>query len=334
MSETATVAEGAPLSVEQAMGLLGPVAEAQAEQEGGSAEAVEEIPSEADPTADDVTDPETPAIEGEEEAEPESDPETPAIAAPKSWDAEERARFATLPKDVQSLIVNRETERDRAVSKAQQEASDQAKRTTQELAAIGEFKSKIAATLEQADQQFADVWSQVDWEALAAEDPQAYSINKERHAKAITAREQLRAAKASTEAAEFQSYIAAEKTKLPTVAPDLADPVKGAERLGKVGDFLLGIGYAASDLQRVSANDLAVAYDAYRWRQAQAGLIAKPKPTLTAATPAKPALKPTASTQAASPQQRNVDQMRNRLSQTRDVDDAVAYLQASRATRK
>lgn len=332
MSETAQVAEGAPLSIEQAMGLLGPVAET--EQEAAPAEAVEDTPSEVVPTTEEADDPETPAIEGEQDQELESDPETPAIAAPKSWDAEERARFATLPKDVQSLIVNRETERDRAVSKAQQEASDQAKRTTQELAAIGEFKSKIAATLDQADQQFADVWDQVDWEALAAEDPQAYAINKERHAKAITAREQLRAAKASTEAAEFQSYIAAEKTKLSTVAPDLADPVKGGALLGKVGEFLLGLGYAANDLQRVSANDLAVAYDAYRWRQAQAGLTAQPRPTLAAATPAKPALKPTASTQAASPQQRNVEQIRNRLAQTRDVDDAVAYLQASRQTRK
>src|SRR6185437_431210 len=76
---------------------------------GEAPEAAEEPPepqSEAEPTAEDLLDPEAAIEEQPEAAEPESDPEHPAIAAPQSWDAAERATFATLPRPAQEIILN------------------------------------------------------------------------------------------------------------------------------------------------------------------------------------------------------------------------------------
>jgi hypothetical protein len=46
------------------------------------------------------------------------------IDPPRSWPREQSARFLSLPYDIQRQIIVRETERDKAVRKAQNEAAD------------------------------------------------------------------------------------------------------------------------------------------------------------------------------------------------------------------
>jgi hypothetical protein len=43
------------------------------------------------------------------------------IPAPRSWPAEEKARFLTLPFDIQSIILKRETDRDKQIRHMQNE---------------------------------------------------------------------------------------------------------------------------------------------------------------------------------------------------------------------
>jgi hypothetical protein len=79
----------------------------------------------------------------------------------------------------------------------------------------------------------------------------------------------------------------------------------------------------------MSAKEAAIAYDAMRWREAQAMAKATSKP----AAPRKEAritaasVRPTASQPPRTPQSKADDAMR-RLTKTGRIDDAVAYLNA------
>jgi hypothetical protein len=322
MSTEAQAAAEGPLSVEQAVGLL--------EAAPDPVEPLEETPaqeSEAEPTAEEAPDPEE-AIEGEEEAEPESDPETPAIAAPTSWDATERALFATLPPEAQQVIAGREAERDKAVSKAQTEATQAKQAATQEVQQIAQLKGHLEQILPKAQQVFQDKWANVDWVAWAQQDPQAAFIGREQFAAEQAEMGRLQAASQHAQRVAQQAFIAEEGEKLKTLAPELADPVKGPERRQAVAQYLIKAGADPQGLETLPAAAVAVAYKAYLYDQLQAGA----KPTPKTPQPARPAVKPTAAAPARTPQ-RQAEQITNRFRQTGSVEDAVAMLDA-RSVRK
>lgn len=347
-----------PLSVQQAVAALrepaaapeaAPTPEPTAAEEAPAGEPAAEPEAEpapdpepeAEPTAEEPLDPEAVIEEEEPAAEPESDPETPVIAAPQSWDAAERATFATLPPAAQEIILKRETERDRAVSKAQQEAS-QAKRTAEaDLAGLAQYKETFDQIATRANEVFADKWSNIDWVAFAKADFQAYTIARAEYEadagelqSVQTAQAEAAKVKQQAEQVEFQNYVLAEAAKLPEVAPELADPKAGAARRGQVREFLLSRNIPGAALDRISAEELAIAYDAMQFRALKAsGKLAAARPAVPAPRPA--AVQARAAAPSAAPptrptQQRNVETAKNRFAQTGSTDDAVALLRASR----
>jgi hypothetical protein len=349
---------GGALTVEQAMEALHAPAEPEApapeepEQPDvvePEAEAPVEPESEGEPTPEEDPGPEEPATEDDPQgAEPESDPETPAIAAPQSWDAAERAEFAKLSRQAQEIILKRESERDRAVSKAQQEASTVRKQAEADLAQLAQTKAVFDQIATRANKVFADKWANVDWVALARQDPAAYTIAKAEHdAEAIEVQRVLQAqaeadrVSQQAQQTQFQSYVQAEFQRLAEIAPELApdprDPQKGAEKRGEVTKFLRGLGIPDDAIRQISAVEMVLAHEAMEFRKLKAkGASAAAAPK----TPAKPATaKPSAPARAAAPsaappvrptQQRNLDTAMSRLSKTGSTDDAVAVLRAMR----
>lgn len=344
--------EGGALTVDQAISALRepetPEPAAIEDAPAGEPEAAElEAPepldpeSEAAPTAEDLPDPE-PVIEEPTDQEPESDPATPAIAAPQSWDASERAAFATLPPAAQEIILKRETERDRAVSKAQQEANAVRKTAEADLAGLAQFKTKFEQLATRADQVFADKWSNVDWVGLARADLAAYTIAKAEydqdqgevqrvHNAAVEADRVQQAA----ERVSFQNYVTEEFTKLATESPDLVDTKTGAAKRTEVTKFLLDRGIPQAAVERISAVEMALAYEAMQFRALKAqgkAVAARPAAqpaTRQAAAPARAAA-PSAAPPAAPPRQRNLADAMSRLSQSGRVDDALAVMRARR----
>lgn len=343
----------APLSVADAVQALREpepeAAEAAPEGESAAEPEAEELPpeSEAEPTAEEPLDPEAVIEEEPQTEELESDPETPAIAAPQSWDAEERATFKTLPPAAQEIILKRETERDRAVSKAQQEATGERKKAEAELTNLAQFKTVFEQVVTRAEKVFADKWANVDWLAWAAQDPAAYTLGKAQFdaeqgelrqvQQAQTAAEQV---KQQAEQTQFQNYVKAEYVELSQVAPEMADPKTGPALRSTVTEFLQGLhrsdGQRAipdENITRISAIEMALARDAMEYRKLKASGKAvaarpavpatrpAPAPARAAAPSAAPATRPTA--------QRTAEAAKNRFAQTRSTDDAVALLLAS-----
>jgi hypothetical protein len=348
--------DNAPLSIDQAVAAMVGPGDSQISDDAAPAEAADPVEtdpaepddeaagdqSEGDPAPDEADDPDAdPAIEGEQDDEPESDPDQPVIAAPKSWDAAERAEFAKLPRAAQEIVAARETERDKAVSRAQSEAGEARKQVETQLAGVGEFKAKLDQAVTKAQTVFAGKWDGIDWLTFAREDQAAYTIAKagfdaDQAELASIEATQAEAAEVQRKAEdrEFQSYLQAEREKLTTEAPDLVDPAEGPARIAKVAKYLLSKGVTSTQLENISAFELSLAYDGIRFREGQDAL--KTATTAKTATAPKPVPKAaptkTATPSAAAParptQQRSVEQARARLDKSGAVDDAVALLLA------
>jgi hypothetical protein len=94
--------------------------------------------------------------------------------------------------------------------------------------------------------------------------------------------------------------------------------------------FLVSEGFPSERLSMMSAKEASIAYDAMRWRQAEAKARATQKPAAqrreNGRTPAA-AVRPTAAQPPRTPQSKADDAMR-RLTKSGRIDDAVAFLNA------
>lgn len=320
MSESMQPVESAPLSVEAAISSLTetPVEHEEAPVEAG--EAPEPEPEiEADPTAeDDASEPDE-AADGVEDEEP-AEAAAP-VEAPVYWTQDAKAKFAELPPELQAVVLSQEGPREAAAAKAKQEAAEYRAQADQEVAKVHTLAEQLNQFLPKALESFKGKWDGIDWEAWVDQDPEAALKAKFAYDADQATMAQLQAATQEAETQAHVAFLKAEAAKLPDLAPDLADPEKGPERRTKVAQHLLSMGIAPEALKTISAAEMAIAYDAYLYRQAKAGLTAAPKPK---PAPVKPVVKPAA---AALPQNRTT-QAANRFAQTRSVDDAIAVLLA------
>lgn len=317
MSDSASENETS-LSVEDATGLLDTSPDV-AEADAPIAET--DQPIEAEPTAEPEIDPEE-AIELD--PEDEGDPETPAIAAPQSWDAEERAVFATLPLEAQQVIVARESERDKAVNRAQSEAAEVRKRAEQEVQGVTQLRAVTEQVLTKAAQTFRGKWDNVDWQTWAQADPAAYVAGRAQFEAEQRDLAQLDAAHQAQRDQEMRTFQQAKAERIKTEAPELVDPVRGKDRVQKLESFLEANGIGRDIFPTLDAFTIGLAYDGMRYRDARARAKSQVTPT---PAPTRAAVRPAAAQAVRSPQ-RNAEALTQRLRQTGSVEDAVALLNA------
>lgn len=325
------------ITAEQAMGLLGKSRESQTDApvEAAPEPALEVVEQ---PQSEGVTEPED-GVEPEEvttpEAEEEPEAEEPPIQPPQSWSAADKAHFESLPRDVQEVIARRESDRDKAVQRSIQEAADARKEAATaktEAQAVTQIKAVLDQIVPLATQAFNSEWS--DWTPaaqaeLAQKNPAEYVAKKAWFEAQAAEVKRLNDVNAQVQQAAYQQFVEAELAKLPEKAPDLADPKEGPARRVALSAFLVENGVPADQIPLLDANTIGLAYDAMRWRQAQAKAALAVRPRTPAAAPATPSLRPAAA-QAAPSRQRSRDTAMERLSATGTIDDAVRALKAQR----
>lgn len=315
--EAALIADSAPLSVEQATGLLG-AREPEDDTPDATLEAVE-TESETEPTVEDLVAAEEPSEEVDE-AETEDAPEAP-IPAPKSWAAEDRAIFATIPREAQQVIAARESERDLSTQKAVQESSAARKSAEETVQSVTQLRAATEQVLQRAAQTFKGKWDNVDWATWAQSDPGAYVAGKaqfDSEQADLTRLEGVNQAQVQVEQRAFQADKA---EKIKTEAPALLDPVKGPERVKKLETFLETNGIPRDIFHTLDAFTIGLAFDGMTLREMRAS--AKNKPLAQT----RPAIRPGAAPTVRTPQ-RAAEATRNRFAQTGSLEDAVAVLNA------
>lgn len=302
MTTDAIAADNTPISIDQAVALLDAAdkrEEAPAEAEAASTEGQN---TEAEPAAEAASEPET-ATDGEtaetddapEEAE---EAELPAIEPPRFWDADKKELFKGLPREAQEYLLAKESERDKATSKAMEEAANARNKANGEASKITQLSAVLDKLLPQATETFNSRWKNVDWNAVVDQygADQALKLRNQ-FEQEMGQVQQLQAAKAEADQIQHARFVEAETAKLPQLCPDLVDAQHGATRRADLAKFLIDNGYTPDVLNRISALETSIAYDAMRFRKAQADAKAKadaPKPAPKPPVTPKPSVRSTA----------------------------------------
>ena len=208
------------------------------------------VPEEQEPTLSEDD------IPTEEEAD-----DLPPIEPPVSWDAEAKAKFAELPRELQETVTKRETERERFVQQKSQEAT-RAKQDALQTA---------TAELAQIEQQYAQSFQQMAAQlqpqrpdpAMLSYDQQGYYNQLAAYENAQAQQQQLQqqaytlAQQAQQRQAQIEQAEMAEQHRIIVEAfPEYADPTTGPELQRKLSAVAKRIGYPDELISQARAQDI------------------------------------------------------------------------------
>lgn len=281
----------------------------------------------------------------EEEAEQDEadeddgdEPAEPAIDPPASMSAEERERFAKLPRDAQEWIVSREKSLTSDYTRKTQEIADNRKKVQSELSEVQQKRQQYADNLEYLEQRISTALSSglsdADMQRLYQENPAEWARQNELRRQA---REQLNAFKSERQRIQAEQRAEHERLvreslqegakRLPEMIPEWRDAETAKREKRDLTEFLLGqAGFtreevaSAADPRIVALARKAMLYDRMSKATADKTAVAKKK---VAAAPK--AVKPTAQPKKPRDDQRAAD-ARKRLAKSGRVDDAASYI--------
>lgn len=343
---------GKPLSIHDALASLkrertaapveekpaAPVADAAPEAEEAPAEAGEgepEKPLDVE-TSSDETD-----IEVDEDAEQQPGEDKPALSAPSSFNAQERAAFAALPRPAQEAALRLEQHRRAAFSRdseAARTARETAEQAAQQVEAERQFLlSQVVPLVQQMRAahagEFADIRTSQDLQVMAAQDParfarwQAAQVaieHAERHRQALAEKQT-----AQEQAAERNAAIE-QLRELPKLVKTWSTPEALKAGMAEVQDYVLKQpGIERSDLRRLSKASFvlmarkSMLYDqAIAKKTAATAAAGQPVPVTTAG--------PKPGRVAAGHAVSTLNKAVSRVRESGSLDDALAALRASR----
>lgn len=214
--------------------------------------------------------------DGTEEADDETGLEEeaddlPPIDAPVSWDAEAKAKFAELPRDVQEVVAKRESERERFVQQKSQEAVRA--RQEAEQAAIQQL-AQLEAGYAQHFQSLAEqLQPQRPNPALLQHDPQAFYAQQANYEAAVAQQQQLQqqaqtfASQAQQRAIQQAHAEQAEQHRIIVENfPEYADPTTGPELQRKLTAVAKDLGYPDELIGQARATDILAIRQAADWK--------------------------------------------------------------------
>jgi hypothetical protein len=247
---------------------------------------------------------EPPSGETEEAAEPEVT--LPPIDAPVSWTAEEKQRFAALPRETQEYISNRERARDAEIRRSQNEVAEKLKLSQQEQEAMVQARQQYENALPmllqslQSSSEFADIKSIEDVEKLARDDWPRY-VQWDAHNKKVMAVQQEIVEAQQRQHQEYQSqwekYANEQDRLFAEKVPEVLDPEKGkAIREMAINSLQKDYGFSLEEMQQAwngpfrDARVQQILLDAARWRNLKANPpkpVEKPVPPVQRPGPAR-----------------------------------------------
>jgi len=277
-AETETVPEVMPESMPESVDVAGAVAMLDG---AGQAEEAERQP---EPAPD--VEPGEPAGESadgpEADVEVETDPQA-AVAdeAPEFWSADDKAAWQDVPEALRPMLRKYEQQRIAFVNEKTREAAqvrEEAVRVAQ--GAVGVVEQAAAWWQQNGpafQQTFADRWSQVDWNKLAADNPAEWTrLKQQRDHEATLLVEANRRGQAeiaiANERAERSLFEArqVEHTKLAKKLPEYFGPDVAGKTYDDLGNFLFAKGIPADRINAIhEAPIIELALAAMRFEQAQ-----------------------------------------------------------------
>lgn len=218
----------------------------------------------------------------EADVEVETDPQaTVTDEAPEFWSADDKAAWQDVPEVLRPMLRKYEQQRIAFVNEKTREAAqlrEEAVRVAQ--GAVGVVEQAAAWWQQNGpafQQAFADRWSQVDWNKLAADNPAEWArLRQQRDHEATlllqaNQRGQQDIALANERAQRaFQETRQVEHAKLASRLPEFFGEKAAAKTYGDLGNFLLSKGIPADRINAIhEAPIIELALAAMRFEQAQ-----------------------------------------------------------------
>ena len=223
------------------------------------------------------------------------------LAPPTHWPAEDKEAWEALPAEAKALVAQNEQRAEARVGRRLKEVAEDRKALAAERQAITNERqtsaaqaAELLATLtRQIEGEFADV----DWQALAREDPSDYIAKRAaydaRMGEVARARDEVAKAQGAQTAeaeARYRAYAAGQERALADAMPDWYDgdqpSAAGREAVAEVKRYLVEVeGFTADEVgQLVDHRTLLVAHKAYQYdrlrqRAKPARKKARPAPT-------------------------------------------------------
>lgn len=310
------------------------------------AEAPEDAPAEESAETPDGSPDEVPAETQEAEDQEEN---LPPIEPPRSWTKEDKELFASLPRETQENIADRERSRERDFLNRQNEAAEKLKGLTAKEQQVEQARQQyesalpmLLQTLQQAQQgEFSDIKTMADVEKLAREDWPRYALWDAQQKKIAAVAQEVRAAQ-DRQVSEFQSKWSEFADKQDKLLIERMPHLKDTAEANKVGErafqHLEEIGFTKDEIGKswdgqlgISVRDARLQQIIAEWtsfKEAKAN-IAKPL-----AKPVKPVQRPGAAPDKGTANVARLKAAEERLSTARGLsamDAAVELLNAQRA---
>ncbi len=316
------------------------------------------LPTEAPPTEEEPAASPDEGIQeaaaGDESNYREQDPDPadnrPPVEPPRSWSKEEKERFSQLPRETQEYLTRRETERDTALRRGQNEAATLRQTLDGEKQAIEQMRQQyeqilpaLAQQLAQQQQgEFGDIRTQQDIDNLARNDWQRFAMWQAHQMKVQGVQQQIQANYQRSQqeyATQWNDFARNEDNLFLAQATEMSDPVQAQEIASKAVETLRDTGFSDDDLNKLWSGQASVSLrdhrmqllirDATRYRTAKAGAPAK-----KAATPPSRTLRPGSPSERASDAQVNLDSLTKNLEASGKWKDGAELLIARRAARR
>jgi hypothetical protein len=295
-------------------------------------------------------------VEGQPSGESQEQPEPaeqPPIEPPRFWTKDAKERWASLPRETQEYIAEREQERDREVRRGQNEATEKLKGLSAKEQAVEQARQQYESALPilmnnlQAAMagEFADVKTMQDVQRMAAEDWPRYirwdAAQKQVAAvyQEVQASQQRQMTEAQTKFADFAKK---EGELFAKEVPEMADPAKAAELQKAAMSTLKGAGFEEIELAQAWQGKINVPFRDHRvqlmihkaalWDQAQA----KAKTVVNNAKPLPPVQRPGAAQPKGAAQAAQIETLGKKLDNASGLNAlraATSLLKARRSAR-
>lgn len=279
----------------------------------------------------------------------EADPaeELPPIEPPRSWSKEDKELFASLPRETQERVFERERSRESDFLRRQNEAAEKSKALEAKEQAAEQARQQYeqaaqnALNILQSQQaaEFADIKTDADVIKLATDDPFRFAQWQARQYAIQQQAEQvhkLNAERQTKDREQFEAWSKEQDSQFEKQFPEFSDKDKaGKAREGIMSYLTNEVGVPSDVLPKLWASDplfrdhrmQRVVYDAMRWNAAQQ------KAKQAVATPKPPVQRPGTAPSKGPGLQEQIEAAQARLKNTRGDEAARAAVDLMRARR-
>jgi len=214
--------------------------------------------------------------EVEEQVEEAQETDLPPIDAPASWAKDAKEQFASLPREAQEIIAQRENARDLEVRRAQSAVQTERQRAEREaFDAVAQIKQQTAQQLQRYAQQFSA--PEPDLRLLQSNDPEHHAIYmQQERAYKLDQAQRAHIEREAQEAMRDAQALEQQRTQVETQAevqallqaiPEWADPTQRANLISELEPIGAGLGYSTDDMANAGAKDILALRTALSWKR-------------------------------------------------------------------